>query len=428
MAKNAPSAAARAAQQPPPPAAPFRSSAVPLIAIALALAGVALGYILTRNFFQHNVLGAATGCAVNAYVDCDRVSSSPFAAIGPVPISAFGIGLHGAVLAALAVAHFGRARVRVRDALVAGSAALAVAATVVSVALAVISIVVIRALCLYCTALQIVNLALAGILVFGTAGGAAGRLRLRQALRALAGPALGAGVLTAGIGAGMAVVATYGLANAADQQLLERQIQDARASQRLADQYLGFDRHQFDATDSPQLGDPDAPITLVVFADYNCPHCRNFDPRISEIARADANVRLVYKFFPLDGTCNRSIPRDRRSTSCAAAAAAYAAHQEGKFWEYSETLFANFQRYGPNRLVEYAAHVGMSDPERVRTALDDRTVRAKIDADVSEALAAGLRATPTMYVNGRQFLTARVPPNRDQFSVIRAMLAEGVGR
>ncbi len=426
MAKNAPSAAAQAAQQPAPPAAPFRSSAIPLIAMALAAAGVALGYILTRNFFQYNVLGAASGCAVSAYVDCDRVSSSPFAAIGPAPISAFGIGLHGAVLAALAVAHFGRARAR--DALVGGSAALALAAAAVSVALAVISIAVIRALCLYCTALQIVNLALAGVLTFGLAGGAAGRLRLRQALPALGGPALGGGVLAAGIGVVVAVVATFGLSSAADRQLLERQIQEARASQRLADRYLDFTRHEFDATGSPQLGDPDAPITLVVFADYNCPHCRNFDPPISEIARADANVRLVYKFFPLDGTCNRSIPRDRRSTSCAAAAAAYVAHQEGKFWEYSETLFANFQRYGPNRLVEYAERVGLSDPERVRAALDDRTVRAKIDADVSEALAAGLRATPTMYVNGRQFLTARVPPNRDQFSVIRLMLAEEGGR
>ncbi len=422
MAKNAPTAAAKAAQQPVSPFAPFRNGAVPLIAVALALAGLALGYVLTRNFFQHNVLGEASGCAVNAYVDCDRVSESSFAAVGPVPISAFGLGLHGAVLAALVVARFARARVRA--ALVGGSAALALAAAVVSVALAVVSVVVIRALCLYCTALQIVNLALAGTLVFGLAGGAG---RLRQALRAIAGPALGAGALAAGIGVGTAVIATYGLSNAADRQLLEQQIAQARASQRLADRYLSFDRHEFDLTDSPQLGDPDASITLVVFADYNCPHCRDFDPRIAEIVRTVDDVRLVYKFFPLDGTCNRSIPRDRRSTSCAAAAAAYLAHREGKFWEYSETLFANFQRYGPNRLVEYAGRVGLSDPERARAALEDRAVRAKIDADISEALAAGLRATPTMYVNGRRFITSRVPPNRDQFSVIRSLLAEERG-
>ena len=59
MAKNAPSAAARAEQQPAAPAELFRSNAIPYIAIALALAGIVLGFILTRNFFQHTVVGAA---------------------------------------------------------------------------------------------------------------------------------------------------------------------------------------------------------------------------------------------------------------------------------------------------------------------------------------------------------------------------------
>ena len=422
MAKNAPSAAAKVAQQPAAPAELFRNSAIPYIAIALAVAGIVLGFILTRNFFQHNIMGEASGCAINAYVDCDRISQSAFAAVGPVPISAFGLGMHGAVLVALAVAHFRGARVR--EGLVGGAAALALAATAVSVVLAAISLFVIKALCVYCTALQIVNLALAGTLVFGLTGGVE---RLKQALRSIGGPALGAGVLAIGVGAGATAIATYSLATGADKQYLERQILEARESQRLADRYLSFERHEFELSDSPQLGDPDAPITLVVFADYNCPHCQAFDPRIAEIARAADDVRLVYKFFPLDGTCNRSFPPDRRSTSCAAAAAAYLAHLEGKFWEYSETLFANFQRYGPNSLVEYARQVGLSDPELARTALEDRKVRSKIDADLAEGDRAGLQATPTLYINGRTFLVARLPPNRDQFSVIRSLLAEARG-
>ena len=275
MAKNAPPAAAKVAQQPAAPAELFRNSAIPYIAIALAVAGIVLGFILTRNFFQHNIMGEASGCAINAYVDCDRVSQSTFAAIGPVPISAFGLGMHGAVLMALAVAHFRGARVR--EGLVGGAAALALAATAVSVVLAAISLFVIKALCVYCTALQIVNLALAGTLVFGLTGGVE---RLKQALRSIGGPALGAGVLAIGVGAGATAIATYSLATGADKQFLERQILEARESQRLADRYLSFERHEFELSDSPQLGDPDAPITLVVFADYNCPHCQAFDPRI----------------------------------------------------------------------------------------------------------------------------------------------------
>ena len=115
MAKNAPPAAAKVAQQPAAPAELFRNSAIPYIAIALAVAGIVLGFILTRNFFQHNIMGEASGCAINAYVDCDRVSQSTFAAIGPVPISAFGLGMHGAVLMALAVAHFRAAPASAKD-------------------------------------------------------------------------------------------------------------------------------------------------------------------------------------------------------------------------------------------------------------------------------------------------------------------------
>ncbi len=421
MAKNAPTAAAKTVQQPAAPAELFRSSAIPYIAIALALAGVVLGFILTRNYFQYTVVGAASGCAINSYVDCDRISASAFSAIGRVPISALGLGMHAAVLAALVVAHF---NTRVRQGLVGGSAVLALAATAVSVVLAVISFFVIRALCLYCTALQLVNLALAGTLVFGLAGGAE---RLKRAVRSLAGPAIGPGVMAGCIGIVVAVAATWGLSSGAERQLLEQQIFEARDSQRLADRYLAFRRFEFELSDSPQLGDPDAPVTLVVFADYNCPACHYFDPRIVEVANAFAEARLVYKFYPLDGTCNRSMPSTSRSSSCAAAAAAYAAYQEGKFWEYNDTLFANFQRYGPNRLVDYAQKVGLSDPELARTALDDRKVRAKIEADIAEAGRAGLTATPTLFINGRQFLRGRVPSNRDEFSIIRSLIVEARG-
>ena len=421
MAKNAPTAAIKTVQQPAVPAELFRNSAIPYVAIVLALAGVVLGFILTRNYFQHTVVGAATGCAINAYVDCDRISSSAFAAIGRVPISAFGLGMHAAVLAALVVAHFST---RVRQGLIGGSAVLALAATAVSVVLAVISFFVIRALCLYCTALQLVNLALAGTLVFGLAGGAE---RLKRAVKSLAGPAIGPGVMAGCIGIVVAVAATWGLSSGAEQKLLEQQIFEARDSQRLADRYLRFRSFDFQVSDSPQLGDPNAPITLVVYADYNCPHCHEFDPKIIEVANDFADVRLVYKFYPLDGTCNRSMPRTSRSSSCAAAAAAYSAYQEGKFWEYNETLFANFQRYGPNRLVDYAGQVGLSDPEIARTALEDRTVRAKIEADIAEADRAGLTGTPTLFFNGRQFLRNRVPPNRDEISIIRSLIAEARG-
>lgn len=403
-------------------AEPFRNHAIPLIGIALAVTGIILSFVLTKGFFQHTVLAEATGCAISSYINCDKISDSSFAAIGPVPIASFALGLHGAVLVALIAAHM--SPLRVREGLAGGTAVMAIGATMASVILAVISIVVIQALCLYCTALQLVNLALAGTLVFGLTGGAA---HLKQAMKAIVGSALGIGVFALCIGAGATFVVTYSLVNAADNELLERRIAEARAAQRLADRYLSAERFQFSLTDSPQLGDPNALITLVVYADYNCPHCRVFDPKITGIVRAAEDVRLIYKFFPLDSICNPYMSANQRSTSCAAAAAAYVAHQEGKFWEYIEMLFANFQQYDPDQLVEYGRRVGLSNPERVRSALNEIVVLAKIHTDIAEAVEAGLRSTPTLYINGRMFMSHMVPPGRDQFSVIRSLLDEARG-
>lgn len=398
---------------------PFRSRVIPLIGIALAVAGIILSFMLTRGFFQHTVLAETTDCAINSYIDCDKVSASSFAAVGSVPISTFSLGLHGAILVALVTAHF--VPVGTKGGVIAGTVILSLSAAIASVVLAIISAFIINALCIYCTFLQLINLSLSGTMVLGLTGGV---VRLKRLIATITGPAVGIGVLAIAVGAGIALVTMFSLMNTADNELLKRQITEARAVQRLGDRYLGMERFEFRIADSPQLGNSNAPITLVVYADFNCPHCHAFDPMIQEMARADQDVRLIYKFFPLDGTCNPYIPDDQRSTSCAAAAAAYAAYQEGKFWEYLEVLFSNFQQYGPEELVKYGQRVGLKDPNRVISALNDTAILTKINADISEAVEAELTATPGLYINGRKFLVRRVPPGRDQFTVIRSILEE----
>ena len=438
MAKNAPSAAARVAQQPAAPAELFRNSAIPYIAIALAVGGIALGFILTRNFFQHTVVGGASGCAINSYVDCDRISQSAFAAVGPVPISAFGLGMHVAVLAALAVAHFSRARVR--EGLVGGTAVLALAATAVSVVLAVISLFVIRALCVYCTALQIVNLALAGTLVFGLTGGAE---RLKQAA-AVRSPARRSELRRAGRrrrNAGAAAIATYGLSTGADRQLLEQQILEARESQRLAAQQLQEQRIA-DVRAARQLQEQQFAEARATqrFADLflsrkryesaagrqpaprrsgRADHsgglsptttartCHYFDPRIAARSRArPPTCGWCTSSTLVDATCNRLFAARplSNSTSCAAAAGAYLAHLEGKFWEYNDTLFANFQRYGPNRLVALCPEGGSERSGESPAPRIGQPEGAEQDQrrHLRRRTEPACRGTPTLYINGRQ--------------------------
>ena len=71
----------------------IRNIPIKIVLALLAIAGIFLGYVLTRNYYLHVIGGEASSCAISAYVDCDRVSESTWATIGRLPISAIGLGL-----------------------------------------------------------------------------------------------------------------------------------------------------------------------------------------------------------------------------------------------------------------------------------------------------------------------------------------------
>jgi hypothetical protein len=143
---------------------------------------------------------------------------------------------------------------------------------------------------------------------------------------------------------------------------------------------------------SPTKGPDDAPVTIVEFADFECPHCRMAVPLVDAVLAAHpGKVRLVYKFV--------SLPMHVHAE--AAARAAYAAHKQGKFWEMEHLLFerqehledADIERYAKILKVDIAAwKLDMSSP-----AVKDRlTEDHKLEEDLK------LKGTPTIYVNGRE--------------------------
>ncbi len=106
--------------------------------------------------------------------------------------------------------------------------------------------------------------------------------------------------------------------------------------------------------------------------------------------RYPGKVKLVFKEFPL---------RNHRYAR-KAAAAALAANQQGKFWEYQEELFKNFNRLSDQKIQEIATQLGL-DEERFRKDMNDPRIMAKIDKDIEDGNKAGVRGTPTIFINGR---------------------------
>jgi protein-disulfide isomerase len=144
--------------------------------------------------------------------------------------------------------------------------------------------------------------------------------------------------------------------------------------------------------DDPSRGEASAPVTVVVFTDFQCSACAATHPVIDETLKSYGNrVRLVVRDFPL--------PIHDKARKAAEAAAAAAA--QGKFFEYSAVLFKNQTALDVPSLKKYAADLGL-DTARFNAALDSGQYAAEVEHDLEDGQQYGITATPTIFINGVQ--------------------------
>jgi protein-disulfide isomerase len=157
-----------------------------------------------------------------------------------------------------------------------------------------------------------------------------------------------------------------------------------------------------DLAGSPALGGGSA-VTIVEFADFECPMCSAITPVLKDVVGAvGGKVKLVFKHFPLKGHRN----------SVSAALAAVAAHRQGKFWPMAELLFKNIDNHEGKHLESYAQQIGLP-LDAFRAAMKDPATVKVIEKDKDLGLVLGVRATPSLFVNGREF-----KPMRDRFLLL----------
>ena len=158
-----------------------------------------------------------------------------------------------------------------------------------------------------------------------------------------------------------------------------------------------------DVAGSPTLGGGSAKVTLVEFADFECPMCAGVTPVLKDVVGSlGGQAKLVFKHFPLKGHRN-SVP---------AALAAVAAAGHGKFWQMADLLFKNMDGHEAKQLEGYAQRLGIP-LEPFRAALKAPATLKVIEKDKDLGLAAGVRATPSLFVNGREY-----KPMRDRFLLL----------
>jgi protein-disulfide isomerase len=143
---------------------------------------------------------------------------------------------------------------------------------------------------------------------------------------------------------------------------------------------------------SPTKGPDGAPVTIVEFADFECPHCRAAVPMVDAVLAAHPDkIRLVYKFVVLSMHVHAE----------PAARAAWAAGQQGKFWEMEHMLFERQEHLEQGDLERYAQMLKL-DVGQWKTDMESQAAKDRLAQDRKLTEDLKLQGTPTIYVNGRE--------------------------
>ena len=357
---------------------------------------VAIGVTTSLYLVNHHVM-ANSGqelfpaiCDINETFDCTKVARSPYSEFFGIPVASFGL-LFYLLFGGLMV----RPPLRVAD--IAWSWSLI--GIVPTLFLALVSFTQIGAICLFCTVLYVLNVAMLFICAHlpGVRGNLLGSFTsgLEATLRLLVVPAVAVGVLVIGFGA------------LALPQILEPPRKEDDAN--LAFVYQMFKKR----TPSEELvaslkndfllGSRAAPVQVVAFSDYECPYCGRFAPIFKDLVkRYRGKVAFYFKHFPLSNICNEHITSEKHRFSCISASYTRCAGLQDPelFWKVHDGIFA-MDSIDEDKLKALAVGLEL-DQAALTQCLNGEEVAGKIKNDIAIGKAAGVMGTPSVFINGRQ--------------------------
>jgi protein-disulfide isomerase len=161
-------------------------------------------------------------------------------------------------------------------------------------------------------------------------------------------------------------------------------------------------RSKLKLSDSPVLGDSKAPITIVEFADFECPVCRNLHDALRGILPNYPQVRLIFKNFPIDSL---------HPWARTAAIGTHCAYQQDPkaFWKMYDLIYDNQDLISAGnvyqKMLDYAGRAGLN-VDSFKSCLAAPEAAAAVNADMENGKLVEVRSTPTLFVNGRRLVGA----------------------
>jgi protein-disulfide isomerase len=153
------------------------------------------------------------------------------------------------------------------------------------------------------------------------------------------------------------------------------------------------DAVQIPVSGAPSVGPANAKITLIEFSDFQCPYCAVAVSQINALLKAyPTQVRLIFKQFPLETHPQADL----------AAAAAVAAHKQGKFWAMHDAMFAHRDDLSRKAIMLMAKQSGL-DMDKFESDIDSTEVRETVVRDVQDGNKANVEGTPTVFISGQRY-------------------------
>ncbi|RMD66837.1 hypothetical protein D6817_03265 [Candidatus Pacearchaeota archaeon] len=151
------------------------------------------------------------------------------------------------------------------------------------------------------------------------------------------------------------------------------------------------------ADDDAVLGDPNAPVTIIEFSDYQCPFCHRFWsqtlPQLKKDYIETGKVKLVYRDFPL----NSIHPMAQKAAEAAECVRKAAGGSDEAYFKMHDKIFENQQSLSTENLKAWAKELGYD----ISSCLDNDEMKDEVDKDAADAQAAGAQGTPYFVINGK---------------------------
>ncbi len=352
----------------------------------LALVGMGFAIYLAQHFYdlRSGMAGFDSLCKTGQSMNCDVVSASRYAELVPgYPLASFAAGFYLAV--------FGLALVAVLTSLKKESIrlllGLGILGAIMSTVYLIIMVAAIGTGCLFCLGIDAVNFAILGlVLVAASRSKSAGSDRDAANLKKLALVPVVSVALMVG---GLAAAFDFGMDDFPVAEVIQNTLNQPVMTVP-------------NTADAPSMGDPNAPITLVEFSDFQCPHCQRAALVFHNLQlRKPGLVRVIFRNYPLDSKCNTKIQGAGHAAACEAARGAFCAQKQGKFEPYYAEVFQNQSSIAAGEIAKFAEEAGLN-VEQFKSCLDSDDAKAAVLRDLQDGDAVGVEGTPTILINGRK--------------------------